>query len=62
LLAIAAVCLPIVVLGDVAGLEILYPMGIAVLGGLVSVALVSLIATPVLYSLLGGRRTEAGVL
>jgi Cu/Ag efflux pump CusA len=35
--------------GDIAGLEILHPMAVAVLGGLVVSAIVSLFVLPALY-------------
>jgi Cu/Ag efflux pump CusA len=47
--ATAAVVLPYVVMGNVAGLEIVHPMAIALLGGLVTTTLLSLFVLPVLY-------------
>ncbi|MFN2490229.1 MAG: efflux RND transporter permease subunit [Actinomycetota bacterium] len=47
--ALTLLLLPLVVLGDVAGLEILHPMAIVVLGGLVTSTLLSLFVLPVLY-------------
>ena len=41
--------LPFVFLGNIAGLEILHPMAVAVLGGLVVSAIVSLFVLPALY-------------
>jgi Cu/Ag efflux pump CusA len=54
--ATAAVLLPVVLLGDVAGLEVLRPMAVVMLGGLVTVMLVSLYVVPALYLRFGGRR------
>jgi Cu/Ag efflux pump CusA len=48
LLATAAVVLPTVVLGNRAGLELLHPFAGTLLGGLVSVALVTLVVLPAL--------------
>lgn len=48
-LATALAFAPIVYYGNIAGLEILYPMAIVVLGGLVSATLVNLFVLPALY-------------
>jgi Cu/Ag efflux pump CusA len=40
---------PILVYGDVAGLEIVNPLALVVVGGLVTVALVNLLLLPALY-------------
>jgi hypothetical protein len=47
--ATAAAVLPFVILGDVAGLEIVNPMAIVMLGGLVTSTLLSLFLLPALY-------------
>jgi Cu/Ag efflux pump CusA len=47
--AIGFALLPFVVLGNIAGLEILHPMAVAILGGLVASAIVSLFVLPALY-------------
>jgi cobalt-zinc-cadmium resistance protein CzcA len=52
-LATAAFALPFIVLGDVAGLEIMRPMAIFVLGGLISAALLILFVLPSIYLLSG---------
>jgi Cu/Ag efflux pump CusA len=52
-LATAVFALPFVVLGDVAGLEIMRPMSIFVLGGLISAALLILFVVPSIYLLSG---------
>ena len=44
-----------VVLGDVAGLEIVHAIAVTVLGGLVTTTLVTLICTPALYLRFGAR-------
>jgi Cu/Ag efflux pump CusA len=46
---IALVLLPFVVQGDVAGMEILRPLGVAVMGGLVTSSLLTLVIVPALY-------------
>jgi Cu/Ag efflux pump CusA len=57
--ATAAVVLPFVVMGDVAGLEIVHPMAIVMLGGLITTTLLSLFVLPVLYLRFGaGARPE----
>jgi CzcA family heavy metal efflux pump len=47
--ATAAAVLPFVILGDVAGLEIVNPMAIVILGGLLTTTLLSLFLLPSLY-------------
>ena len=47
--AVTAGFLPLVFLGNVAGLEILHPMAISVIGGLVTSTLVTLFVVPLLY-------------
>jgi Cu/Ag efflux pump CusA len=49
----ALVLSPFVFLGNIAGLEILRPMAIVVLGGLVTATLVSLLVMPSLYARFG---------
>ncbi len=46
--ALALVALPFVVMGDVAGLEIVHPMAIVLLGGLVTTTLLALFVLPAL--------------
>ncbi len=48
-LAGAVLFVPVLILGNVAGLEIAQPMAVAVLGGLVSAAFLNLIVVPALY-------------
>jgi Cu/Ag efflux pump CusA len=45
----ALVVLPFIFLGNIAGLEILQPMAVVVLGGLVTVTVLSLVVVPMLY-------------
>jgi Cu/Ag efflux pump CusA len=52
-LATAAFALPFIVLGDVAGLEIMRPMAVFVLGGLVSSILLLLFIVPSIYLMSG---------
>jgi Cu/Ag efflux pump CusA len=47
--ATAAAVLPFVIMGNVAGLEIVNPMAIVILGGLLTSTLLSLFVLPVLY-------------
>jgi Cu/Ag efflux pump CusA len=53
ILGTAVFALPFIVLGDVAGLEIMRPMAIFVLGGLISAALLILFVVPSIYLLSG---------
>ena len=48
-LAVAAMAVPALFLGPVAGLELLYPWAVVVLGGLVSATLLTLFVLPALY-------------
>jgi Cu/Ag efflux pump CusA len=47
--ATAAAVLPFVIMGDIAGLEIVNPMAIVMLGGLITSTLLGLFVLPVLY-------------
>jgi CzcA family heavy metal efflux pump len=51
----AAAVLPFVVMGNVAGLEIVNPMAIVLLGGLITTTLLSLFVLPVLYLRFGAN-------
>jgi Cu/Ag efflux pump CusA len=55
-LAVALAVLPIAVVGPVAGLELLHPMAITLLGGLVTAAVLNLIVLPGLYAARAGRQ------
>jgi CzcA family heavy metal efflux pump len=57
-LATAVVFLPVVVLGDIPGYEVLHPMGIVILGGLVTGTLVNVFVTPAIYLNFGSRRSQ----
>ena len=50
--------LPIVILGDIPGLEIIRPMAIVVLGGLVTTTLLDLFVLPALYLRYGASREQ----
>jgi Cu/Ag efflux pump CusA len=54
-LATAAFLLPFAVLGSRTGLEIVHPMAMVLLGGLVSATLMSVFAVPALYARFGAR-------
>jgi CzcA family heavy metal efflux pump len=54
--ATAVVMLPFVVAGAPPGLEVVHPMAVVVLGGLVTSTLLSLFVLPALYLRFGGRR------
>jgi CzcA family heavy metal efflux pump len=57
--ATAVAVLPFAIMGDVAGLEIVHPMAIVILGGLVTSTLLSLFLLPALYLRFGaGARPE----
>jgi Cu/Ag efflux pump CusA len=51
--ATAAAVLPFVIMGNVAGLEIVHPMAIVMLGGLLTSTLLSLFIVPTLYLYFG---------
>jgi Cu/Ag efflux pump CusA len=55
-IAVAAVMLPFALLGNDAGLEILQPMAVVILGGLVTATFVSLTVVPALYVRFGAGR------
>jgi Cu/Ag efflux pump CusA len=54
----AAAALVFVILGSRPGLEIVGPMAVVILGGLVSTTLLGLFVLPVLYLRFGGRKPE----
>ncbi len=56
--ATGAAFVPVLVIGDVAGQEVIYPMAAVVLGGLLTLLPVSLLVVPALYLAFGGRVTE----
>lgn len=58
-MATGAVLLPLAIFGDIAGLEILHPMAIVVLGGQLVSALTNLFVLPALY--LGFAQTQPSV-
>ncbi len=57
--ATAVALLPLVLVGDIAGLELLRPMAIVMLGGLVAATLLNLFLLPVLYSRFGAGSASA---
>jgi Cu/Ag efflux pump CusA len=56
--AVATVMLPALLMGDMAGLEIVHPLAVSVLGGLVTATFVALVVVPLLY-LRGGADLPA---
>ena len=52
----ALVLFPLMVFGNIAGLEIVYPMVIVILGGLVTATIYSLVGIPALYLVFGAVR------
>jgi Cu/Ag efflux pump CusA len=50
--------LPLAFFGNVAGLEIMQPLAVVVLGGLITATVFSLAGVPALYLLFGGKREE----
>jgi Cu/Ag efflux pump CusA len=56
LLTTAAAMVPLLVLGDIAGLEIVHPIAAVILGGLVTTTVFTLYVVPALYLRLGARR------
>jgi Cu/Ag efflux pump CusA len=62
--AIIAALLPIVVFGQIPGLEILQPTAIVIIGGVLASTVVTLFVMPVLYLAYGagaGRRPDLGL-
>ena len=53
---IALVFMPLAIFGNIAGLEIAYPISIVVLGGLITATFYALVAVPAVYLLLGAAR------
>lgn len=60
-LATGLVFLPVVVLGDRAGYEVLHPMAIVILGGLVTATLVNVFVTPGIYLNFGNIKTDTEI-
>ena len=56
--ATALVMLPFVIAGAMPGLEIVHPMAVVILGGLVTATLLSLFVLPALYLRFGGRAAK----
>ena len=54
----ALALLPVVVLGDIAGLEIVHPMAVVILGGLVTSTLLNLFVVPALYLRFGSSSPD----
>jgi multidrug efflux pump subunit AcrB len=54
--AVTLILVPALILGDVPGLETIRPMGIVVLGGLVTTTLLNLFVLPALYLRYGASR------
>ncbi|MEW6475978.1 MAG: efflux RND transporter permease subunit [Actinomycetota bacterium] len=59
--ATGLVFLPVLLLGDRAGYEVLHPMAVVVLGGLVTATLVNVFVTPGIYLNFGSIKTETEV-
>lgn len=57
-LAMVLIALPAVVIGPVAGLEVLYPWAVVLLGGLVTSTLLTLFVLPALYVVVGSARAQ----
>jgi Cu/Ag efflux pump CusA len=60
-LATGLVFLPVLVLGDRAGYEVLHPMAVVILGGLVTSTLVNVFVTPGIYLNFGNIKTDTEV-
>lgn len=56
--ATAVLFLPLLFLGGIAGLEILQPMAVTVLGGLITTTFLTLVVVPLIYLGFGTRRAE----
>jgi Cu/Ag efflux pump CusA len=53
---VAAAMVPLIALGNIAGLEIVHPVAVVILGGLVTTTLFTLHVVPGLYARFGARR------
>jgi CzcA family heavy metal efflux pump len=60
-LATGLALVPLVILGDIPGHEIEYPMAIVILGGLATSTLINLFVVPSLYLKVGARSARAGL-
>ena len=60
-LAVAAVAVPALFFGPVAGFEVVYPWAVTVLGGLASATLLTLFVLPALYSRVGVAAQESAL-
>jgi CzcA family heavy metal efflux pump len=60
-LATGIVFLPVLVLGDRPGYEVLHPMAIVILGGLVTATLVNVFVTPGIYLNFGNVKTDTEI-
>ncbi len=60
-LATGLVFLPVLVLGDRAGYEVLHPMAVVIFGGLVTATLVNVFVTPGIYLNFGNTKTETEI-
>lgn len=60
-LATGFVFLPVLILGDRAGYEVLHPMAVVILGGLLTSTLVNVFVTPGLYLNFGNIKTDTEV-
>ena len=58
-LAVAVVALPFVVMGSRPGLEVVHPMAVVVLGGVITTALTALFLLPALYATAGAARAPS---
>ncbi len=58
-LATALAVLPLLTMGDVAGMELVRPMAIVMLGGLLAAVLLNLFVLPALYLRYGAGRASA---
>jgi Cu/Ag efflux pump CusA len=56
--AIIAALLPVVALGDIAGLEIVHPMAVVIVGGVVTSAIVNLFVVPTVYLSAAARQPQ----
>jgi hypothetical protein len=56
--ALGAVALPFVVMGSRAGLEVVHPMAVVILGGVVTTTFLGLFVLPALYVRFGGGRVS----
>jgi Cu/Ag efflux pump CusA len=61
-MALLVFFLPFIVMGNTAGLEIVHPMAVAAVGGILTSTLITLVLLPALYQRFGSGASQASLL